>query len=67
MDTAPAVMTKRVRLPDIVGRWSTRETALVRVDAGADSLGNRFIAVRVTSEPTGHGLVGALHRLLYPR
>ena len=67
MDTAPAVMTKRVRLPDIVGRWSTRETALVRVDAGADSLGNRFIAVRVTSEPTGHGLVGVLHRLLYPR
>ena len=67
MDTAPAVMTKRVRLPDIVGRWSTRETALVRVDAGADSLGDRFIAVRVTSEPTGHGLVGALHRLLYPR
>jgi|GEM_PF-5450526 hypothetical protein len=67
MDMAPAVRTKRVRLPEIVGRWSTRETALVRVDAGADSLGDRFIAVRVTSEPTGHGLVGALHRLLYPR
>jgi len=67
MDMAPAVRTKRVRLPEIVGRWSRRETALVRVDAGADSLGDRFIAVRVTSEPTGHGLVGALHRLLYPR
>jgi len=67
MDTAPAVRTKRVRLPDVVGRWSTRETALLRVDAGADSHGGGFIAVRVTSEPTGHGLVGALHRLLYTR
>jgi hypothetical protein len=66
MDMAPAVRTKRVRLPEIVGRWSTRETALLRVDA-ADSLGDGFIAVRVTSEPTGHGLIGALHRLLYPR
>jgi hypothetical protein len=67
MDMTPAVRTKRVRLPEIVGRWSTRETALLRVDAGADSLGDGFIAVRVTSEPTGHGLIGALHRLLYPR
>ncbi len=67
MDMAPAVRTKRVRLPEIVGQWSTRETALLRVDADGDGLGDRFIAVRVTSEPTGHGLVGALHRLLYPR
>ena len=67
MDMAPAVRTKRIHLPEIVGRWSTRETALVRVDAGADGLADTFIAVRVTSEPTGHGLVGALHRLLDPR
>jgi hypothetical protein len=67
MDMAPAVRTKRARLPEIFGRWSTRETAFLKVDSGADSLGDRFIAVRVTSEPTGHGLVGALHRLLYPR
>jgi hypothetical protein len=67
MDMAAAVRTKRVRLLEIVGQWSTRETALLRVDAGADSLSDRFIAVRVTSEPTGHGLVGALHKLLYPR
>jgi hypothetical protein len=67
VDMAPAVRTKRVRLPEIVGRWSTRETALIKVDTGADSLEGRFIAVRVTSEPTGHGLVGALHRMLYPR
>jgi len=56
-----------MRLPEIVGRWSTRETAFLRVDSGGDRPGDRFIAVRVTSEPTGHGLVGALHRLLYPR
>jgi hypothetical protein len=67
VDTSSAVRTRRVRLPEIVGRWSTRETAFLRVESGGDSPGHRFIAVRVTSEPTGHGLIGALHRLLYPR
>jgi hypothetical protein len=67
VDTAPAVRTKRVSLPEIVGRWSTRETALIRVDSGGDGAGDGFIAVRVTSAPTGEGLVGALHRLMSPR
>jgi hypothetical protein len=67
VDMSPAVSTRRVRLPEIVGRWCTRETAFLRVESGGDNPGARFIAVRVTSEPTGHGLVGALHRLLYPR
>ena len=67
MNTAPVVRTRRIRLPEIIGRWSTRETAFVRVDSAGDGPGDGFIAVRVTSEPTGHGLVGALHRLLYPR
>jgi hypothetical protein len=67
VNTAPALGTRRMRLAEIVGRWSTRETAFVRVDSGGDGPEDRFIALRVTSEPTGHGLVGALHRLLYPR
>jgi len=67
MNMSPAARTRRVRLPEIVGRWSTRETAFLRVESGGDNPVGRFIAVRVTSEPTGHGMVGALHRLLYPR
>jgi hypothetical protein len=67
VDKAPAVSTRRVRLPEIIGRWSTRETALIRVECGGDGAGDGFIAVRVTSAPTGQGLVGALHRLLYLR
>jgi len=56
-----------MRLPEIVGRWSTRETAFLRVDSGGEGAGDTFIAIRVTSRPNGYGLVGALHRLLYPR
>jgi hypothetical protein len=56
-----------MRLPEIVGRWSTRETAFLRVDSEGDGAGDTFIAVRVMSRPTGYGLMGALHRLLHPR